>query len=101
MIELNRGQRDKFQCSVDHSVIDWKIRVTIYDRDLKIQKKSKTLDGSAKEISLDSQQSNIFYIHLKKGETSDFDKQCEFDLELESPDGKTFTVHNDKIMIID
>ena len=44
---------------------------------------------------------NATPVPFKEGETANLDKNSTFDLELLSPDRKTFSVHTDKIRIMD
>lgn len=103
-----KGDSVEFECKINENVANWKIRCEIWDKSISIKKATSNTGGSDDQIEITDALNGVFLIKLDKGETKDIGEVlrggnkylANIEIEVETPDGKVYTVYRDKIAFI-
>ena len=95
MIEgLIKGDSIIFECNVDEDITDWKVRAELWDDgSIDIKKATANSGGSDAQIEITNATDGVFLIKIEKGETTNIVDQTNLEIEMETNEGKIYTVY--------
>ncbi len=94
MIEgLIKGDSITFECNIDEDITDWKIRAELWDDgSVDIKKATVNSGGSDAQIEITNATDGVFLIKIDKGETTNIVDQANLEIEMETNEGRIYTV---------
>ena len=103
MIEgLIKGDSITFECNVDEDITDWKIRAELWDDgSVDIKKATVNSGGSDAQIEITNATDGVFLIKIDKGETTNIVDQASIEIEMETNEGRIYTVFQSIVKFID
>ncbi len=103
MIEgLIKGDSIIFECNCDEDITDWKVRAELWDDgSVDIKKATANSGGSDAQIEITNATDGVFLIKIDKGETTNIVDQANLEIEMETNEGKIYTVFQSIIKFID
>ena len=100
-IQLIKGDSITFECNVDEDITDWKIRAELWDSEsVDIKKATANSGGSDAQIEITIASEGIFELKIDKAETTDIANQANLEIEMETNEGKIYTVYKSIIVFI-
>ena len=91
---LIKGDTIIFEVKEDTDITDWKIRAELWDsKGIDIKKATANYGGSDNQIEMISATDGVFLIKIDKGETTDIEAQSNLEIEMETNEGKIYTVY--------
>jgi len=92
-----KGDSIEFECSLGENITGWKIRAELYSS-ISIKKATANISGgSDTQIKITDAINGIFSIYIDAGETTDFDRESNIEIEVEDTEGKKWTVKQARI----
>jgi len=94
MIEgLIKGDSIILECKAGEDMTDWKVRAELWDADsIDIKKATANSGGSADQIEITEAIGGVFLIKIDAGETTEIADQANLEIEVETNEGKIYTV---------
>lgn len=94
MIEgLIKGDTILFECKAGEDITNWKIRAELWDTGtIDIKKATVNSGGSDDQIEITDASNGVFIIKIDKGQTTDITDQANLEIEVETNEGKIYTV---------
>lgn len=94
MIEgLIKGDSITFECKINETITDWKIRAELWDSGIvDIKKATVNSGGSLNQIEITDATGGVFLVKIDAGETTDITDQANLEIEVENTEGKIYTV---------
>jgi len=90
---LIKGDSVLFECKSGEDMTDWKIRAELWDADsIDIKKATTNSGGSTDQIEITDAIGGVFLIKIDAGETTDISDQANLEIEVETNEGKIYTV---------
>ena len=93
---LFRGDTIEFECDVGENISGWKIRAELYGKDFSIKKATSNSGGSDNQIKITDALNGKFVICFGKDETKNCSGVATLEIEMETPEGKIYTVYQGK-----
>jgi len=93
---LIKGDTILFEVKVDVDITDWKIRAHVWDDvsgGIDIKKATSNTGGNDFEIEVTDATGGVFIVKINEGETTDIEDQANLEIELETKEGKIYTVY--------
>ena len=101
-IQLIKGDSIIFECNTDEDITNWKIRAELWDDEtVDIKKATVNSGGSDAQIEITNASEGVYEIKIDKGETTDIIAQANLEIELETNEGKIYTVYQAIIKFTD
>ncbi len=82
---IYKGDNIEFECNADLVITGFKIKCIIWSANRQILKATANAGGSDSEILITDGANGIFSIFIDKGETSDFAKFVDIEIQVETP----------------
>ena len=95
------GDDVTFDCDMGEIITNWKIRAEMYDdASNSIKKATANSGGSDSQVKITDGPNGLFSIYILKGQTTDFNIQSYLEVEVETEEGKVYTVYKDVIKFL-
>ena len=99
---LIKGDNIIFECKVGEDITNWKIRAELWDSgSVDIKKATANSGGSDAQILISDATGGVFLIKIDKGETTNIADEANLEIEMETNEGKIYTVYQSIIKFID
>ena len=95
--ELFKGDTIEFECEVNENISGWKIRAELYADKFSVKKATANSGGSDNQIKITDALNGKFSIYFDKNDTKNCPDIATLEIEMESVDGKVYTVYQDVI----
>lgn len=96
-----KGDNIEFECDLGEIITSWKIRAEFYDTTHSIKKATVNVTGGADEqIKITNATTGLFSVYINAGETTDFNRESNMEIEVEDTTGKKWTVGQYKIELL-
>jgi len=95
-----KGDNIDFECTIAENITNWKIRCEVYDGGTPIKKATANSGGSDDQIEITDVINGKFTIKILKGETKDFNREANIEIECETNEDKIFTVYQNTIIFL-
>jgi len=100
LTNLIKGDSITFECNIAENIANWKIRCEIYNGKLSIKKATANSGGSDSQIQITDAVNGKFIINIDKNETANADLNTKIEIEVETVDGKKYTIYQNTIVFI-
>lgn len=95
--EIVKGDSMDLKSNMAQDISGWAIRCEIWDKfDNRIEKASVYAGGTDEQIEITDEINGIFYVHILKDETTDFDDIAKIEITAEVDD-KRITILQDSM----
>jgi len=92
--ELVKGDSIIFECKLGENMTDWKVRAELWDSgSVDIKKATANSGGNDNQIEITDATGGVFLIKIDAGETTDIADQANLEIEVETNEGKIYTVY--------
>ena len=104
MIEgLIKGDTLILECNLGEDMTSWQVRAELWDDitgGVDIKKATTNSGGSDNQIEITDATGGVFLIKIDKGETTDIASQANLEIELETNEGKIYTVYQSVLRFV-
>ena len=97
---LIKGDSITFEASIPENITNWKIRCEIYTATLSLKKATLNSGGSNSQIEITDAVNGKFIINIEKDETTNADLNTKIEIEVETSDGKKYTIYQNTMIFI-
>ena len=96
--DIVKSDSIEFEGDLGENITDWKIRAEIYCSSKSVKKATANVSGgSDTQILITDAINGKFSIYINAGETIDFNRESNIEIEVEDVNGKRWTVKQAKI----
>jgi len=93
-----KGDSITFECNAGEDITDWKIRAELYDEgSIDIKKATLNSGGSDAQAKITDAANGLFEVYIDKGETTDINDTANLEIEVETDNGKIYTIYQNLI----
>ena len=99
LTNIIKGDSIDFECNVGEVITGWAIRAEVYDsssHSIKLANDEIT-GGDSDQIEITDATLGKFTVKVAKDLTTNFDRQSNIEIKIETADGKIFTVYQNAI----
>lgn len=106
MIKMNvinniiKGDSIEFEGDLQENISDWKIRAMLCDGEHCIKKATLNSGGSDTQIKITDAENGKFSIYIDAGQTTDFNREPNIEIEVEDIKGKVWTVYQGTVILL-
>lgn len=99
LTNIIKGDSIDFECDIGENITGWGIRAEIYDSSSHSVKlaNSNITGGDTDQIEITDAVNGLFTVKVAKDDTTDFDRESNIEIEVETSAGKIFTVYQNRI----